>query len=196
MDPWIAHGLYAAAWASFGLGHSLLAGPRLRRLFGRGYRLAYNLVGLVHFVAVISVGVALLHRRPDFGFPAWLEAAMAAVSLAGAVLLVWFLRWYDLGRFAGTAQLRDPATDARPEPLSTTGPHAYVRHPLYAAAFLLVWGRAVDPLHLATAVWASLYLIVGSRFEERRLIALYGAAYREYRRRVPAFVPWKGRAGA
>jgi len=58
--------------------------------------------------------------------------------------------------------------------------HRFVRHPLYSAAFLILWG--------------SVYLVVGSHFEERFLERLYGDAYADYRRRVPAFVPWKGRA--
>lgn len=193
MEPWLAHLLYALAWASFGLGHSLMAGDTLKRWFGRGYRLAYNGIAVAHFVAVIAVGVVLLEKRPDFGFPLWLEIALGAVSVTGGVLLVWFLRWYDLGLLAGTAQLRDAHAERRPEPLSTTGPHAYVRHPLYAAAFLLLWGRAVDPLHLATAVWGTLYLLIGARVEERRLVRLYGRAYEDYRRRVPAFLPRRGR---
>lgn len=195
MDAWGAHLLYALAWASFGAGHSLFAGSGLRRLFGRADRLAFNLIAVVHLAAVLAVGVVLLGDRPDFGLPPAVAAGMAGVSLLGAVLLLWFLRWYDLGRFSGLTQLRDPAAAARAEPLSTGGPHAWVRHPLYAAGFLLLWGRAVDPLHLATAVWASLYLVVGARIEERRLLALYGEAYAAYRRRVPAFVPWRGRAG-
>src|SRR3546814_3776572 len=66
-----------------------------------------------------------------------------------------------------------------------------MRHPLYSALFLMLWGLARSPLGLATATWASVYLIVGSRIEEQRLIARYGDAYRTYRRATPAFLPWK-----
>ena len=50
-------------------------------------------------------------------------------------------------------------------------------------------------LGLATAVWGSAYLVIGTAFEERKLRRLYGQAYEDYRARVPAFVPWKGRVG-
>ncbi|WP_404382095.1 methyltransferase family protein [Caenispirillum salinarum] len=205
LEPWAAHLVYALAWLSFGAGHSWLANAdvkaRLRPWLGAGERLAYNLFAVVHVGLVLAVGWWALGDAPSFALPGWLEALMLAVSALGLILLLVFARSYDLGRFAGTHQLRmarredaSAAEAADDEPLQTDGIHAWVRHPLYSAAFLVLWGRAVDPLGLATAVWASLYLLIGSRFEERRLLRLYGEAYARYREKVPAFVPWRGRA--
>ena len=36
-----------------------------------------------------------------------------------------------------------------------------------------------------------MYLALGTHFEERKLLALYGNDYRDYRDRVPALIPWK-----
>ena len=58
----------------------------------------------------------------------------------------------------------------------------------------MLWGLVDGEFALATALWASAYFWLGSRYEERRLVARYGDAYRDYRNRVPAFIPWKGRA--
>jgi len=123
--------------------------------------------------------------------------ALWGVSALGLLVLLLALRDYDLGRFAGTAQVRScrrGTDEPEDEPLHTGGFHAYVRHPLYTGAYLLVWGNAQDPLGLATAVWASAYLAVGTWFEERRLLALYGDAYARYRAKVPALIPWRGKA--
>jgi protein-S-isoprenylcysteine O-methyltransferase Ste14 len=69
-----------------------------------------------------------------------------------------------------------------------------VRHPLYLGAHMILWGGAVNEFGLATALWGSLFLAVGARHEEKALLALYGEAYATYQRRVPAVIPWKGKA--
>ncbi len=194
MEIAVDHALYGLAWVAFGALHSLLAGDRLRGMFGNFARLTYNLVAVATLVAVLAAGVVLLGDRPAFALPPWLNAVLWVSLAAGLALGAVALRSYDLGRFAGLTQIRDPCTEDD-ESLRTEGLHRWVRHPLYAAGFLVLIGLAHSPLGAATAVWAGLYLLIGTRIEERRLIARYGDAYRRYRERVPAFVPWRGRAG-
>lgn len=190
------HLAYALAWAFFALGHSGLAAPAGRRAldrwFGRFARLAYNAVALVQFALVGWVGARTLGDAAAFPLPGWAKAAMLTVHGAGWIVLLVSARFYDLGRLAGWAQARGESAD---EGLRLDGPHAYVRHPLYAGGYLILWGAAISPLGLATAVWGSLYLALGTWLEERKLLALYGEAYAAYRRRVPALLPWKGRVG-
>jgi protein-S-isoprenylcysteine O-methyltransferase Ste14 len=195
------HLLYAALWLSFGLGHSLLADARakarLKPFFRAGYRLAYNLFAVLHVALVVGAGWWLLGDGTVFERAGALGVLQGAASLLGAGVFLIALFGYDLGRFAGSAQLRASAEGKfldDEEPLRLVKLHRYVRHPLYSAAFLLLWGRVEDEFTLATALWASLYLVIGARFEERRLLARFGEAYVRYRTAVPAFIPWKGKA--
>jgi len=108
-----------------------------------------------------------------------------AFMLAGIVLVAW--AYAALGRYwSGDITLR---TDHR---VIATGPFAFVRHPVYAGYLLGVFGGALalaDPV-VAVAALASVPLMRGRALaEERFLEARLGAAYREYRRRVPMFVP-------
>jgi protein-S-isoprenylcysteine O-methyltransferase Ste14 len=193
----IDHLLYGLAWASFGALHSLLAAAPgralLGRAFGAGTRLAYNAIAVFHVAAIWAFGRFLAQGAAPFGLPLWAQAGLSLLALAGAALLLLGLREYDLGRFAGTWQLRHrvpPDAEGEDEPLVTGGFHRFVRHPLYTAAFMILWGLVRDPFSLATAAWASLYLVIGTLFEERKLTRLYGQAYRDYVRRVPRFIPW------
>lgn len=80
--------------------------------------------------------------------------------------------------------------------MATGGPYAYIRHPQYVAfviimfAFLLQWPTlpTVVLLPILTAVYARL-----ARREEREMVTTFGEAYENYRRAVPAFIPWHGR---
>ncbi|MDF1736557.1 MAG: isoprenylcysteine carboxylmethyltransferase family protein [Minwuia sp.] len=191
------HLIYALLWLFFGAAHSVLASETAKHLtrawFGRQERLAYNLVAVLHFAATVAAGQFLLggSAAVPFNMPPLVQGALGAALVAGAILILVALRHYDLGRFAGTTPDRHGAA---PEPLHTGGLHRWVRHPLYSGAFLLLLGGATDAFGLATCLWASLYLLIGTWFEEQRLIRLYGDAYRRYRATVPAFIPWRGRA--
>ncbi len=195
------HVLYALVWASFGLIHSWLAGDAAKAVLapklGAGYRLAYNLLAVLHIGVVLLIGYLLLGDRPEFDRSGAARIVMFSLHVGGWAALLWSLRYYDLGRFSGLAQLRARRRGEMlndDEPLRLDGPHAWVRHPLYAAAHVVLWSAATTLLALQTAVWGSLYLLIGSYFEERRLLARYGEAYAAYRRQVPSLIPWKGRA--
>ena len=101
------------------------------------------------------------------------------------------LSMYDIGRFSGITQAitGEKLSSTSNEPLQRRFLNRWVRHPLYTAAFLLLWGGAVSTLGLWTAVWGTLYLIIGTFFEEQKLVRIYGDDYRLYQREVPKYFP-------
>ncbi len=198
--PLEAQAIYALAWLSFGVVHSVLAGVsakrRLNSLFGVYYRLAYNLWAGLHIAAVWAFGGALMGDQANFAPAAPAETALLGVTVLGWVVLVMALREYDLGRFSGLAQIRAQRkgiTLSEDEPLITSGLHRFVRHPLYLGVYLILWGGATGDFGLATAVWGSVYLVIGAGFEDRKLLVLYGDEFRDYKDRIPAVIPWRGR---
>jgi protein-S-isoprenylcysteine O-methyltransferase Ste14 len=77
------------------------------------------------------------------------------------------------------------------------GLYAHVRHPRYAGMFSALVGAALlagtPLLWVVLLLWCPFALIV-IRLEEMELTARFGARYEEYRKRVPAFLPFRGRA--
>ena len=194
-----AHILYALGWLSFGVIHSLLASQSVKSLllplFGRAYRLVYNLFALLYFGVLVYGGRYLIGDAADAFHPGpVMRNVLIAMMLLGVTIFIAALFQYDLGRFAGISQLFKPDDAKTTEPLQLRGLNRYVRHPLYTGAHLYLWGAVRSEFDLATAIWASAYLLIGSRFEEQRLVAEYGQAYRDYLRRVPSLIPWRGRA--
>ena len=85
----------------------------------------------------------------------------------------------NLGRLTGTRQLRGHwrgagLTGGEDEPLRLDGLHWFARHPLYAASLVVLWSRIGGPFELATAVLGTLYIVIGTALEQRRLMHLYG----------------------
>ena len=75
---------------------------------------------------------------------------------------------------------------------TTEGILAYVRHPWYSGAILLVWAFAeVTDVSLVSKAILTVYIIAGAMLEEQKLIHEIGEPYVAYRKKVPMFIPWK-----
>jgi protein-S-isoprenylcysteine O-methyltransferase Ste14 len=185
--------LLSLAWLLYFGIHSLLAGPackdwvawrwpRLRP----GYRLGYNLLALGLLVA--PVGLFLLYEGPLLwrwsGTWAWLANGLALLALLGFVLSS---RAYDSLDFLGLRQWR--AGQVSPTHFQLSFWHRFVRHPWYSFGLVLIWTRDMNAAGLVSALWISLYLVVGSRLEERKLVDELGEVYARYRSQVPGLIP-------
>ncbi|MDB4392130.1 NnrU family protein [bacterium] len=187
---------YATAWMVFAAMHSLLARSAAQQTVEsalRGwYRLIYNLVSLAIFAMVLIVGKEFLsnHSHPTFDSQAMI-LVLSAVRFGGIIMMALAFSTYDVGRFVGVTQIMQGENlgSAATEPFQRSGLNRWVRHPLYTGAFLVFWAGAGSSLGLWTAVWGSVYILIGSLFEERKLVRIYGADYRKYQQEVPRFVP-------
>ena len=190
------------AWAAFGAFHSLTvseAYERLaRRAMGEAAFAAYHRLLFTAYSAAATAGVLLYVRSlpdaPLYGLSGWPRWLLHGVQALGAALLFW-TPW-DLKEFVGLRQWerrrRGQDADAgRNERLFTGAGYGLVRHPLYLGCSLIVAFHPVQTRNsFASAAAVVAYFYVGTFFEERRMERKFGEAYREYRRRVPRFVPW------
>jgi protein-S-isoprenylcysteine O-methyltransferase Ste14 len=121
--------------------------------------------------------------------PSWVEIA-AGLALLGVEVYLLVRVERELGgrRLVGHAELTGTGE------MFTGGLYAYVRHPRYTGMFCAVVGAALlagtPRLWAILAVWWVLALVV-IRLEERELAARFGPAYAAYRKRVPAFLPFR-----
>ena len=121
--------------------------------------------------------------------PSWVEIA-AGLALIGVEVYLLLRVERELGgkRLVGHAELTGTGE------LFTGGLYAYVRHPRYTGMFCAAVGAALiagtPRLWTILAVWWVLALVV-IRLEERELAARFGPAYAAYRKRVPAFLPFR-----
>ncbi len=103
---------------------------------------------------------------------------------------LWSMKWYDGMDFLG---LRHLAGVQRHDPLILSPMHRHVRHPWYSLGLLYLWTRDLNAGWLVAVIVITVYLAVGARLEEQKLISAFGDAYRLYRKRVPSLIPWPGK---
>lgn len=79
------------------------------------------------------------------------------------------------------------------ERLTTCGPYAFMRNPLYLGTMLILLGFVLLlRIYLPGAVTLLIFALAYARTirkEEGQLEQIYGEAYREYKRAVPSFLP-------
>ncbi len=72
--------------------------------------------------------------------------------------------------------------------------YKFVRHPLYSGFLLSFWSTpAMTAGHLVLAAGLSVYVLIAIRYEERDLVALFGADYAGYQASTGMLVPGVGR---
>jgi protein-S-isoprenylcysteine O-methyltransferase Ste14 len=152
-------------------------------------RAAFWIAGLTAWTAG---GVSLWIFRPlllGAARPSWVAIA-AGLTLIGVEVYLFMRAERELGtrRLVGHAELTGTGE------MFTGGLYAQVRHPRYTGMFCAVVGAALLAgslrLWAVLAVWWVLALVV-IRLEERELTARFGPSYIAYRKRVPAFLPFR-----
>jgi protein-S-isoprenylcysteine O-methyltransferase Ste14 len=117
-----------------------------------------------------------------------------ALTIGSLLLFFWaFFFEYDALSFFGIRQissLRKSKKTVALGGLKKSGLLGITRHPMYFALIVYIWcqtSRVVDIV--VNTVW-TVYIVIGTRLEENKLIREFGDAYVEYQREVPMLVPF------
>jgi protein-S-isoprenylcysteine O-methyltransferase Ste14 len=137
---------------------------------------------------VLAIAVALAFRLPP-GHPPG-PARILASMVAGLIAAV--LSWTSVKHLG--KQFRVNAGLYEDHELVRSGPYAIVRHPIYASLLAILLSTI---LLLTPGRWAVVSLALFAmgteirvRTEDKLLAARFGRAFAEYRRKVPAYVPF------
>jgi protein-S-isoprenylcysteine O-methyltransferase Ste14 len=181
----------------FGLLHSSLASARLKRWIAqlfqvsgtRYYRLAFAVTATVTAMAYAG-SVLLLPDRRMYTIPhPWIIITIV-IQLAAAYAILVCLFQSGLMSFLGLDVLFDLKLMNPAETLKVDGFYRYMRHPIYSFSFLVMWLFPVMTWNLmAFFIGCTVYSLIGSYFEEQRLLEQFGVSYKEYRERTAAFIP-------
>lgn len=186
---WGSTGLIWLSGLIFAVSHSLLASAICKQwAYGHGlpeprYRLLYSVVA----VLVTGAWVFFVHQLPDTplyqtdGLLWWL---LVSIQVLGLIVALAAFQPIDGLVFLGLRKAKEGR-----EAFIVGGIYRYLRHPMYAGAMLVLLAmpnQSWNGLHFALVI--CLYFIIGSRYEEARMLAEH-PDYIVYRNRIPAFIP-------
>lgn len=192
--------LLASCWAAYFAVHSILASLAVKRRVAAAwpqlmpyYRLTFNLLASLLILPILW----LIYHEPGpvlwrwQGAAAWLANGLALAALLGFWLS---LKSYDMQEFLGLRQLQQHVRKVEDQEHFHLSPfHRHVRHPWYFFGLVLVWTRDMNATTLLSGAFITLYFLIGSRLEEKKLLVYHGDIYRRYMARVPGLLPlpWK-----
>jgi len=190
----------AVLWISYFFIHSFLISHKILNFFelriGRYfkyYRLAYNFVSIIFLMPVVYYTWQVKQQS----FFVWTNAFLPIkylLVLLGIMLLYLGARKYSMKHFLGIVQLKNSVRYGllnNTGKLDKSGILGIIRHPFYAAVFPLIWSRNMDFSVLVTNIIFTVYVLVGTRLEERKLIKEYGVDYLDYKKEVSMYFPYK-----
>jgi len=193
---WPSVALDLALLWGFGLHHSVTA----RRWFKRGWTrlIPPDLERATYLYMTAGMTVLLVWLWQPIPATVWhLRDPLGAGLLWAAYLAVWGLMFsatFPIGhlRFFGLAQAWERVTGA-PESrggFTARWLYAVLRHPISLGWMLVPWVTPHMTLgQLVFALGTVPYVLIATIFEEADLVAELGETYRDYARRVPAFLP-------
>jgi protein-S-isoprenylcysteine O-methyltransferase Ste14 len=196
MPSLIFPALVFIATAAWGALHSWLASfatkELARRIFGAGidryYRLLFVVLAVITFLPILGM-IAFLPSRLLWVIPTpWLFLALI-VQFLTLILLVATVLETDVMAFAGIRQVLHPE-QTHEDTLVVKGFYRFVRHPLYFFSIILFWlFPYMTDLTFAFFLAGTLYFLIGTIPEERKLRQTFGEAYEQYRQEVPWMIP-------
>ena len=179
----------------FAIQHSVMARPAFKRWWTRVLPVACERSTYVLLSSLILL--LLFWQWRPIPAPIWQTAGIVAWLLTGIHWLGWLIAFasthmidhFDLfGLRQAFDALRGTATPG--QSFKTPLLYKIVRHPLMLGFLLAFWATPeMTAGHLLFAIANTAYILVALQFEERDLVAAFGATYQEYRRRVPMLVP-------
>jgi len=176
--------LLVAGWIVYFALHSILAKDAIKSKFPpRAFRIFYVLFSTAGLLALLFYNGSI-HSLKFFVSEGPIRYVSLVLTTFGVMIVQSSFRQYSFKGFLGLASEK--------KELQTTGVLQYIRHPIQAGVILVVLGFFFFIPNLPTlisCVSVLIYIPIGIYFEEKKLVAVYGDQYIEYRKKVPALIP-------
>ena len=197
--------LTASLWIGYCALHSYLISIgftnlmiRLLRNYYAFYRLFYILISLALLIPLIKYsGQADTRIIITYEYPlSIIQYALIAGSLT--IFFFAFFFNYDSLSFFEIRQIlnfkKTKAVDASPD-IRKNGLLGIIRHPMYFALIIYLWCQTFRMMDILVNAVLTMYIVIGTKLEEKKLVLEYGDTYIKYQQEVPMLIPFTKASG-
>jgi protein-S-isoprenylcysteine O-methyltransferase Ste14 len=115
---------------------------------------------------------------------------LALIGIAWSVATMGFKSFDPFGTLKLSLKIRNKEPILLP--LAAKGPYQWIRHPLYFFSLVMIW---FSPVLSADKIlfncMMTIWIVLGTKLEERDLVRQFGDGYRDYQMQVPMLIPYK-----
>ncbi len=195
--------ILSSIWVGYCVLHSFLISIRFTNFLTRTlknyyafYRLFYILFSLVLLVWVIKYSAQLDNEIIITYVPPW--SIIRQVLTWGALLMFFwaFFFNYDSLSFFGIRQILNFGKVKQTNPseeIKKNGLLSITRHPMYLALIIYLWCQTFKLIDIVVNIILTIYVIIGTLLEEKKLVLEFGEAYRKYQQEVSMLIPFTKR---
>lgn len=188
----------------YGFIHSVIASEKVKVFFKKTfgkliafYRLGYNVFALIGLYLIWDLAphpsLQIYKLPPPYDY---LVLIPQIIALAG---IIWCFKYICFKEFIGLNQIDRYLRNEYSEndldenyTLRIDGPYKYSRHPIYFFSIIILMSRAEMSLfYLTMFISFTAYFYIGSYYEEKKMVRLFGDDYRDYQKKVPRIFPYK-----
>ena len=166
---------------------------RLLKNYYAFYRLFYIFISLILLIPLINItgqsdnNVIFIYNYP-------LSIVRNVLIIGSLLIFAWaFFFNYDSLSFFGIRQIlnfRKKKKINHSEGIRKNGLLGIVRHPMYLALIIYLWCQTFRVIDIVVNTVLTIYIIIGTRLEENKLVLEFGDSYTKYQEEVPMLIPF------
>ena len=166
---------------------------RLLKNYYAFYRFFYILISLILLIPLINF-TAQSDTRIIITYGYTLSIIRYALISGALLMFFWaFFFNYDSLSFFGIRQILSFGKIKKINPteeIRRNGLLGIMRHPMYFALILYLWCQTFRMMDILINTVLTIYVIIGTRLEEKKLVLEFGDTYIKYQQEVPMLIPF------
>jgi methanethiol S-methyltransferase len=166
---------------------------RLLKKYYAFYRLFYILISLFLLIPLINY-TGQLDNIVIIFYGHYLDILRHILTYGSLIMFFWaFFFDYDSLSFFGIRQILNFGKTKEKKPLNEIkkrGLLGIMRHPMYLALIIYLWCQTLKMADIVVNIVLTVYIIIGTILEEKKLVLEFGEPYIKYQKEVPMIIPF------